>query len=64
MEIKCIAVGELQCNCYILEKNNECLLIDPGDEYNKIKKLITNKKVLAILITHNHFDHIKLRILT
>ena len=57
MNIKKIVVGELQENCYIVEKNNICLIIDPGDEPNKIINNI-DKKVVGILVTHNHFDHI------
>lgn len=57
MEIKIVKVGYLQTNCYILKKNDNIIIIDPGDEYEKIKKEI-DKNVSAILITHNHFDHI------
>lgn len=57
MEIKKVVVGSLEENCYILTKNNDCLIIDPGDEPTKIIKEI-NGKVLAIIITHYHFDHI------
>lgn len=57
MDIKNIVVGKLETNCYILEKDNEVLIIDPGDEFDKIKNNI-NGKVLGILITHNHFDHV------
>ena len=53
-----IEVGELQCNCYLVEKNNTYLLIDPGDEYQKIVNFIQGKKIVGILITHGHFDHI------
>lgn len=58
MKITNIKVGYLQCNCYILEIDNKVLIVDPGDEYNKIKKELTKKEVLAILNTHSHFDHI------
>ena len=58
MKIKNIKVGYLKCNCYILESDNNVLVIDPGDEYEKIKKELGAKKVKGILITHNHFDHI------
>lgn len=58
MQIKRLIVGGLQTNCYILVIDNECLIIDPGDNYELIKNNITDKPVLAILITHNHFDHI------
>lgn len=58
MEIKTIIVGALEENCYLLIKENTCLVVDPGDEYEKIKKEIGSLKVLGILITHHHFDHI------
>ena len=58
MEIKKIIVGALEENCYVLIKNNTCLVIDPGADYNKIREVIGDNKVLAVLITHSHFDHI------
>lgn len=57
MNIKTIKVGFLKENCYILEKNNYCLIVDPGDEYNIIKKNIKLNPI-GVLITHRHFDHI------
>lgn len=58
MKISKIEVGMLKCNCYLLEKDNECLLVDPGDEYEKIINFIKGYKILGILVTHHHFDHI------
>lgn len=57
MRIKIVQVGELDENCYIVEKNNKCLIIDPGSEFNKIKENI-DKEVIGILITHSHYDHV------
>lgn len=60
MKVEKIVVGLLEENCYIVSKKNECLIIDPGDEFNKIDTFITEKgyKVLSVLVTHYHFDHI------
>ena len=58
MDIKRVITGYLDENCYLLFKNNTCIVIDPGDEYDKIKKEIGDNKVLAVLITHSHSDHI------
>ena len=44
MEIKTIKVGFLETNCYILTINDKCLIIDPGDEADKIIKNIGRKK--------------------
>ena len=58
MEIKTVVTGYLDENCYLLIKDGKCLVVDPGDEYNKIKDEIGDNKVLGVLITHSHFDHI------
>ena len=58
MEIKKIVTGALDENCYVLINNNTCLVIDPGDDYLKIKEAVGDNKVLSVLITHSHFDHI------
>ena len=59
MNIEKIEVGYLNTNCYILSIENECIVIDPGGDFNKIKKAIGNKKVMGILVTHFHQDHIE-----
>lgn len=58
MEIRTVITGTLDENCYILTKNNTCLIVDPGDDYLKIKEEVKDNKILGILITHSHFDHI------
>ena len=57
MNIKTVVVGPLEENCYIVENNNKCIIIDPGDEIEKILDNI-DKEVVGILITHYHFDHV------
>lgn len=58
MIIDKVVVGYLQTNCYILSIDNNCIVIDPGDEYKKIKERIGNKNVVGVIVTHNHFDHV------
>ena len=58
MKIKRVVTGSLEENCYILINNNDCLVIDPGDDFNIILEEIKNYNLLAILITHHHFDHV------
>ena len=58
MDIRTVVTGYLDENCYLLIKNGTCLVVDPGDDYNDIKKEIGDNKVLGVLITHSHFDHI------
>ena len=58
MKIEKIVTGLLDENCYVLKKDNTCLVVDPGDDYQKIKEAVGDAKVLAVLLTHSHFDHI------
>ena len=59
MNIQIVPVGELQENCYILswDGKNEAVLIDPGDEPDKILTALGNLKPVAVLLTHGHHDH-------
>lgn len=58
MEIEKVVVGDLEENCYIISHENDCLIVDPGAEFNKIKEKIGDRKVDGVLLTHHHFDHV------
>jgi len=62
MIIKTVQVGELRTNCYIVasSKTKEAIIIDPGDEAEKIIEAIEAEKLKPILIvnTHAHPDHV------
>ena len=58
MDIETVVVGILNTNCYILSKNNHVLVIDPGDEYDKINSTINGRTIDGVIITHSHFDHV------
>ena len=45
-------------NCYLLDINNKVLIIDPGDDGDRIINMIGNRDIVGIIITHYHFDHI------
>lgn len=45
-------------NTYVLSNKNEAVIIDAGAELEDVKAEVGNKKVLAVLMTHLHFDHI------
>ncbi len=50
--------GILNQKTYVLVKGKNAIIIDAGAELEDVKKVVQNKKVLAVLITHCHFDHI------
>jgi len=58
MQVKIIKVGYLQTNCYILIQNGQCIVVDPGDDFFAIEPQIGTNKVIGVLITHRHPDHI------
>lgn len=58
MKIKKIITGNLEENCYVLINNNDCLVVDPGDDISLIIDAIKDYDLQAILITHHHFDHV------
>jgi hydroxyacylglutathione hydrolase len=57
-----LPVGWLQCNCSIVgdPETKECVVIDPGDEVERILQVIARHdlKVRAIVNTHAHIDHV------
>jgi len=55
-----LVVGEMGVNCYIVEntKTKECFVVDPGAEADRIFARIADRKPVAVLLTHGHFDHI------
>lgn len=58
MKIDFVKVGELECNCYLLDIDNKILVIDPGNDIDKIVDKIGDREVVGVIITHYHFDHI------
>jgi hydroxyacylglutathione hydrolase len=59
-KIHTLVVGRLQANCYILESDSTALVIDPGDEPERILRFLNDLKVkpIQIIATHTHFDHV------
>lgn len=60
MKLTTIPLGLYQTNCYILWENDRCLVIDPGDEAEKVLRFLEQNALTpeAILLTHGHFDHV------
>jgi glyoxylase-like metal-dependent hydrolase (beta-lactamase superfamily II) len=54
-----VRVGPLQCNCHILadRKTQEAVVVDPGDDAPAILGRLRGLRVVGLLHTHCHFDH-------
>lgn len=59
MNIKRLILGYLDTNVYILTIDKEAIIIDPADEFEKIKKELKDYKVVGCLLTHYHQDHME-----
>ena len=55
-------VGPLQCNCVIIgdERTKTAIVLDPGDEIERVKEALDRHglKAAAIVATHGHIDHV------
>lgn len=62
MIIKTLALGPIMANCFIVgcENTKSAVVIDPGDEVNKILLALADSKLTVkyIINTHGHFDHV------
>lgn len=62
VEVIPICVGAFAMNCHLVfdPQTKDAVVIDPGDEIERIEKILLDKdlKVHQILITHAHIDHI------
>ena len=60
--ISSMRVGLFQTNCYFIHKegSTDAIVVDPGDRAESIYEEVVrqNLNVVAILLTHGHFDHI------
>jgi glyoxylase-like metal-dependent hydrolase (beta-lactamase superfamily II) len=57
-----LPVGMLVCNCSIIgdEETGEAIVIDPGDEIERVQEVLAQHKLRAkyIVATHAHIDHV------
>lgn len=62
MIFETVCVGQMQVNCYILAycPDAPAIIIDPGDDESKIRKVFNkhNLKPGLVINTHGHIDHI------
>jgi len=62
MILEGLVVGMFQSNCYIVgsEATREAMIVDPGDEGERILATLERRKLEAklIVVTHTHIDHV------
>ncbi|MCX6390668.1 MAG: MBL fold metallo-hydrolase [Solirubrobacterales bacterium] len=61
-EIRSFTVGQVAENCHFVinESTNQCVVVDPGEEEQRLLAALTENGLICegILVTHTHFDHI------
>jgi glyoxylase-like metal-dependent hydrolase (beta-lactamase superfamily II) len=58
VNLRRVVVGVLETNCWIVSAGGEALVVDPGDQPERILAATADLRVTAILLTHAHFDHV------
>ena len=63
IELRCVRVGMIQTNCYIVydKEMKQAIVTDPGDNGDYIAECIEKigAETVAVLITNGHSDHFK-----
>lgn len=60
MELQTITTGSLHNDTYILTNNyKECIIIDASAPLEDVISATNGFKVLGIILTHGHYDHIQ-----
>src|SRR5438445_4753758 len=59
-KIHTLVVGQLEINCYVITSRSEGIIVDPGDEPERILRFIKDIDATPtfIVATHTHFDHV------
>ena len=60
LQLKQITVGTWQENCYLLicRETRDAALVDPGDDFERIARMVGKMRVTKILLTHTDVDHV------
>jgi hydroxyacylglutathione hydrolase len=60
MNVRTYTVGPVQENCHVARRDGarEAIVIDPGEEAPRLIEAVRDLDVVAILLTHTHFDHV------
>jgi len=60
LQILQLSVGPLEVNCYVLLVGDRAVVVDPGEEGERIAAALRERgaSLEAIWLTHAHFDHV------
>jgi len=60
LDIRTVVGGPLEVNTYVVgvEGGDSCVVIDPGAQDILVAEAAGDRKIVAVILTHGHFDHI------
>jgi hydroxyacylglutathione hydrolase len=60
VELRRVVVGVLATNCWLVRPlgGRQALVVDPGDEPDRVLAAVDGLDVQAVVLTHAHFDHV------
>lgn len=58
MKLKCLGSSS-QGNCYLIENDTECLILEAGIKFKEVKKALDFNigKIVGVVVSHSHNDH-------
>ena len=60
MDIQVFAAGALETNCYVVSRESDCIVIDPGHgAAAKVREYVAQRDLTVdcVVLTHGHLDH-------
>ena len=59
VSVQAVHVGPYQMNCYLVANaaTGEALIVDPGADADTIAAALGERRPVAVLLTHAHYDH-------
>jgi len=60
MKLETLVLGPLETNCYVVDSEGDCWVVDPGMWPRRLMKLLKSDGAAPtrIIVTHGHADHI------
>jgi glyoxylase-like metal-dependent hydrolase (beta-lactamase superfamily II) len=60
LQVRCLVVGPLEVNCYLLSSQGRAVAVDPGGDPDRILGALEEEGLglESIVCTHGHFDHV------
>lgn len=59
IQVDRVVVGPIETNCYIVRSQEHVMVVDPGDDADRIIACLGDAVPETVVLTHGHWDHIQ-----